>query len=32
MNLTAVKPFVLDADIHIKVEPGEGLYGIGEWA
>ena len=30
MKITAVKPFVLDAGVYVKVETDEGLYGIGE--
>ena len=30
MKITAIKPFVLDAGIYVKVETDEGIYGIGE--
>ena len=30
MKITAIKPFVLDAGIYVKIETDEGIYGLGE--
>ena len=30
MKITAIKPFVIDAGIFVKVETDEGIYGLGE--